>query len=317
MPLCGIVNSLYIEIHCSTDILWILRRIILNDILELLLDALIDSLKTLPFLFLTYLFIEYFEHRGSERLVHTLSKLGKFGIAGGAALGLVPQCGFSVAASNLYSGGIITAGTLAAVFVSTSDEAIPILLASDSSKSYLLWLLLIKFIIALIAGLVADFWIFKKANASNDPEAAHELLHSHCEHGCSHHGGIFKSALSHTLSVYLFILVIMAGFNILIYFIGEQAIASLFIKLPLLAPVVAALIGFIPNCASSVVLTELFVAGALPFGALVAGLITNTGIALMIMFKSEKLEKKMPFQMAAFLFVFAIIGGFATGLFIS
>lgn len=288
----------------------------MNDIIELLLDALIDSLKTLPFLFLTYLFIEYLEHKGSKKLVSLLSRLGKFGIAGGAALGLVPQCGFSVAAANLYSGGIITAGTLAAVFVATSDEAVPILLSSGQSSRYLLWLLLIKFIIAIIAGLIADFWIFKKENSANDPEAAHELLHSHCEHGCSHHGGIVRSAISHTLSVYLFILIIMVSFNLIIYFIGEQAIAALFTKIPLLAPVIAAFIGFIPNCGSSVVLTELFVAGALPFGALVAGLITNTGIALMIMFKSEKLEKKMPFQMAAFLFVIAIIGGFAAGLFI-
>lgn len=279
--------------------------------LDSLLDTVLDTLKLVPFLFLTYLLIEYLEHKASNKLVKTLSKLGGYGSLGGALLGLVPQCGFSVAAANLYSGGIITAGTLAAVFISTNDEAIPILLSSNSNKKYLLWLLLIKFILAAAAGLVADLWLFRRQNLAADPEQAHELIHSNCEHGCSHHGTIFKSALFHTLNVMLFIFIVMLVCSIAISFLGIENIANLFVKVPVLAPFAAALIGFIPNCASSIVLTELFVGGALPFGALIAGLVTNTGIALMVLFKSDKISRGVPLKMSAYMLVIAILSGFA------
>lgn len=281
-------------------------------LLDCLLDALLDCAKVLPFLFLTYLFIEYLEHRASEKLEHALAHLGRFGIPVGALLGLIPQCGFSVAAANLYTGGIITAGTLAAVFVASSDEALPVLLTSGADRKYLLWLLGIKLAAALLAGLLAEL-VFRGRDERENPEEAHAALHSHCSHGCEHHGSILKSALYHALEVALFVFLVLFVFGLLVELVGEAAIASLFGLSPVLAPILAALVGFIPSCASSVILAELFAAGVLPFGALCAGLVTNTGIALTVLFRSEKLNRRFPLLMAGFLFLTAV----ATGLLVT
>lgn len=281
------------------------------EILEVLLDSLLDSLKLLVFLFAAYLIIEYFEHKASEKMVGTLSKFGRFSPLVGAALGVIPQCGFSVSCANLYAGKLISLGTLAAVFISTSDEAIPVLLAYPEMYGYLWKLILIKVGVGIIAGFAIDLVLRPKV-AEKEIEHAHDEMHEHCHHCCEH--GIFRSALIHTLKSYAFILIFILLVNFAVYFIGEEKIATLVPSNIILQPIICALIGFIPNCAASLLLTQLFVEGAITFGSLTAGLITNAGIGFAVLFRASK--RKAPcFALAGIMLVFAVLSGLLIQLF--
>ena len=235
--------------------------------LDVFLDALIDSLKTLPFLFAAYFLIEYLEHRASSKMEHGLQKLGKFGPIGGALLGVVPQCGFSVAAANFYAGRIITVGTLLAVFLSTSDEALPILFSHPEQMQYILPMLLIKVASGIVFGFLADLILQRFFHPKK--EKPFEELCADCD--CDHHS-LLHSALHHTISIFLFILVVNLVLGYAIYFIGEDRISGLLLNGSVFQPFLTALIGLIPNCAASVILTELFTLGSLQFGSCVAGL---------------------------------------------
>ncbi len=253
--------------------------------MDVLLDAFLDSLKMLPFLFVAYLILEYIEHRSSTKLERALGS-GRFGAVGGALLGCVPQCGFSVTASNLYAGRVITVGTLVAVFLSTSDEALPLMLAHPESYPMMFALLAIKVGIAILAGLLVDA-VAKKLRPKTEgvQESIHELCeHEHCH--CGGHGhGILLSALRHTASIFLFIFVVLILLNLAVELIGEQRLSSLLLSGSVFQPLVAGLIGFIPNCAASVLLTELYLAGSISFGSAVAGLCTSAGVGLAVLFK--------------------------------
>ena len=258
--------------------------------LDILLDTTIDALKMLPFLLLVYLIIEFVEHKALDRLRAAFSS-ERLGVVSAAALGLFPQCGFSVAASNLYSEHLITAGTLIAVFISTSDEAIPIISSHPESVSWLLWLLLIKFVYAVIIGFIVNL-IFKLTHL----DLAHGESHNHSKHmhegGVHHHcaecdsnGGIIINALKRTLSIFVFIFIIGLILNTLIYFIGEERLSGLLLTNSIAQPFVAAMIGLIPNCAASVVLSELFVSGTLSFASLCAGLCAGAGVGILVLFR--------------------------------
>ena len=224
--------------------------------IEIIEETLIDSIKLLPFLFITYLIMEYIEHKTSDKLKNTIKKSGKYGPVIGGLLGTIPQCGFSVAATNLYATRIITLGTLISVYLATSDEMIPILLSEGAPITTILSILGIKLVIAIFAGFIIDFIIRRKNKENDEEERIIDLCekeHCHCEHG------IFKSALKHTLNIFVFIIIITFIINILIHFIGEDNIAN-FVRInPILGPVLAGIIGLIPNCASSVILTQLYV----------------------------------------------------------
>ena len=265
--------------------------------LDILLDTAIDALKMLPFLLLVYLIIEFVEHKAGDRLRSAFSS-ERLGIISAAALGLFPQCGFSVAASNLYSEHLITAGTLIAVFISTSDEAIPIISSHPESVHWLLWLLLIKFVYAVIIGFAVNL-IFKLTRL----DLAHSESHTHAKHihegGVHHHcaecdsnSGIVKNALKRTLSIFIFIFVIGLVLNTLIYFIGEDRLSSLLLTNSFAQPFVASLIGLIPNCAASVVLSELFVSGTLSFASLCAGLCAGAGVGILVLFRVNHCMKQ-------------------------
>ena len=187
---------------------------------EVLLDTLLDALKTLPFLFGAYLIIEFIEHRAAEKFAGWLTKFGKAGSFIGALLGVVPQCGFSVVAANFYSNRIITAGTLIAVFISTSDEAIPVLLSSPESAGKILPLILAKIVMAAIAGFVIDFSGILKTSSKDENAVAEYHSHCHAE------GGILKSSLHHTAETFIFLGIVMLALNLTIYFIGEEALGS-------------------------------------------------------------------------------------------
>lgn len=275
--------------------------------MELLLDViqetLLDSIKMLPFLFLAYLVIEYVEHRASGKFKNMLVGFGKLGPAGGAILGCFPQCGFSVAAANFYAGRIITIGTLVAVFVSTSDEALPMLLSTPGSAGTILKLLLVKILIAVVAGFLIDF-IFSRKKDSIAPEHLHDLCHD-C--GCEH-SGILKSALKHTVSIFLFILLVSFLLNLAITYLGEERLGKLLISGSVFQPFVAGLVGLIPNCASSVVLTELYLSGTISFGSVIAGLSTGAGIGLAVLFRVNH-NMKQNFAIVGMLYGIGVVSG--------
>lgn len=261
----------------------------MEEFWDIILDTLLDSVKMLPFLFGAYLLIEFLEHKASDKLQNALSKSGNHGIVVGAILGTVPQCGFSVAAANLYSGKVITLGTLIAVFISTSDEAIPVLLSSPGNAGVLLKLIIAKIVIALIAGFLVDFVLKVRHVQENEPELQdHNVLCHHC--GCEH--GIIRSAIKHTVSIFLFILLVSFVLNGLITWIGQDTISKVLLTDSVFQPFIAALIGLIPNCAASVMLVQLFLAGSLSFGSVVAGLCTGAGIGLAVLFRANRNWKK-------------------------
>lgn len=282
---------------------------ILEELIHVSKHAVLDSLKTLPFLFLAYLLIEYMEHKASAKMKNGLQKLGPFGPVGGALLGIVPQCGFSVAASNFYAGRIISVGTLLAVFLSTSDEAIPILLSQPEMRAYILPMLLVKLVSAIVFGFLVDFVAghFLK----REEEALFEGLCAECD--CEHHG-IVHSALHHTVHIFIFILLVNLVLGFAIEFIGEDTISGVLLNGSVFQPFLTALIGLIPNCAASVILTELFTAGSLSFGSCIAGLCAGAGMGVVVLFRTNH-RMKENFTILGMLYVTAVLTGLIVNLF--
>lgn len=280
-----------------------------DRIFDVLLDAFKDTLITLPFLFGVYLLIEYIEHKSSDKLGNALRKMEPFGSAGGAVIGAIPQCGFSVAASNLYAGRLISMGTLIAVYISTSDEAIPLIIGEPKAVPMLWKLILIKVGIAMAAGMVVDLAI-KLFGKKQEQEPFKELC-ADCD--CEHHS-ILHSALHHTLHIIIFILIINLVLGFVMEFAGKQTVEKLMMTDSWVQPVIAAFIGFIPNCAASAVLTKLYIGGVVSFGALIAGLCTGAGVGLMVLFRTNK-NYKQNFAIMGVLYVVAVASGLIIQLF--
>lgn len=252
-------------------------------ILDIISDTLLDGLKLLPFLFITYLVMEYIEHKTSQKTTQIMQKSGKWGPILGSVLGIVPQCGFSAAASNLYAGRIITAGTLAAVFLSTSDEMLPILVSEQVNPVTIVRIIAVKAVIGMLAGFLVDLVIRnRKGYKQEELRIEHICDHQHCH--CKE-GKIFKSALNHTFQIFIFILIITFALNLVIGYVGEDQLAAVILNKPVLGPVISGLIGLIPNCASSVVLTQLYLEGVLGAGAMIAGLLSGSGVGLLVLYK--------------------------------
>lgn len=249
--------------------------------LDILLDALIDSAKLLPFLYLTYLLMEFMEHKMSARVKNTIRNAGRFGPAAGAVLGAFPQCGFSAAAANLYAGRIITLGTLIAIFLSTSDEMLPILIMNRADISLVLMLVGTKIAIGLVAGFIIDALVKRKRGMVKKLRIGSICEQERCN--CSRN--IWLSALKHTVVVIAFIFVIAVALNFIMEEIGEETIASVVGNQKILAPVIAGIVGLIPNCASSVALTQLYVSGVTSMGTLLAGLLAGSGVGILVLFR--------------------------------
>ena len=312
--------------------------------LDALLDACLDTLKVFPFLLITYLFMEWLEHGAGKKFERAIAKGGRVGPLIGALLGVIPQCGFSGAAATLYAGRVVTLGTLVAVFASTSDEMIPIMLSEAAPPALIAGILLVKVVTGIVCGLLLDFVLTKTGRlhtglfslkrhqghgdndihelceeegcecskedsdklqpgrtdpasgdlqpgrtdpAAEDPAAEGVLpVHSH-GHDHGHHHGVFVPALKHSVSVTVFIFVVTLGINLLAEAGLEGALASV-TQAPFLSPIVMALFGFIPNCAVSVGMTQLYLEGVMSGGALVSGLTVNSGIGLIVLFRTNR-----------------------------
>lgn len=276
-------------------------------ILDVIIDAFIDTAKLLPFLFLTYLAMEWLEHRTEEKTKDMVKKAGHMGPLIGGLLGAVPQCGFSAAASSLYAGRVITIGTLIAIYLSTSDEMLPIFLSSDKiGMGLMVKILLLKALAGVAAGFGIDalhhFLIMKGVlhkrymlPGSTDPrilqeEPGSEHIKDLCEQeNCNcEENNVFLSALLHTLQVAAFILIVNFGLNLCFSLIGEEFLAGSIFHHGILGPIVSGLVGLIPNCASSVAITQFYLAGAMNAASMLAGLLVNAGVGIIVLLKSNK-----------------------------
>ena len=268
---------------------------------DIIFDTLIDGIKLLPFLFIVFFVLEYIEHKVSRKNKKIIENSGKYGPFIGAILGMFPQCGFSVAATNLFSARVITFGTLIAIYLSTSDEMLPILLSNGLPITFILKIILIKVIIGMIAGFIIDYLLKNKISLKSIHDICEE---EHCD--CKH--SLIKSTLKHTLNIFSFIIITSFILNTLIFLIGEDNLGKLLLKGNIFAPLLASLIGLIPNCASSILLSELYLSSTISFGSMMAGLLTGSGVALLVLFKTNKNVKENIFILGSIYFIGSIVG---------
>ncbi len=262
--------------------------------IDALKDALIDTSKLIPFLFLTFLVMEWLERKTEDKSKALIANVGRVGPLVGGALGILPQCGFSAAAASLYSGGILSIGTLLAVFLSTSDEMLPIFISEQVPPATILKLLLTKALLGILAGFAVDFTLrFTRYRYKTE-----KRIHDVYEHVHHHHdeeeeeGGILFASVLHTLHIVLFIFGISLVLTILVEGFGEEAITSILSGRPIIGTFLAGIIGLIPNCAASVTLTQLYLSGMLGSGQLMAGLLVGAGVGLLVLFRTNKSLKE-------------------------
>ena len=286
--------------------------------LEIIEETLIDAIKLLPFLFITYLIMEYIEHKMGHKTKHAIKKSGKWGPIIGSILGAFPQCGFSVSATNLYAGRVITLGTLIAVYLSTSDEMLPIFISEAVSPIIILKILGIKLIIGIIAGTLIDVIahiirnnvLNKKQSTNNTVENEEDEIGHICEEEHCHcnESGILKSAIHHTLSILMFIIIITFIINTAVHFVGEETIASWILNRPVIGPLIASLIGLIPNCAASVIITNMYLDKVISLGSMISGLLTGAGVGLAVLFKTNN-KIKENIRILILLYAIGVISG--------
>lgn len=273
----------------------------LQEAWHILLHAAIDALKILPFLFFTYLLMEWLEHRAGERVEQAIARAGHAGPAIGGVLGLLPQCGFSAVAAGLFSGRVVTVGTLLAVFLATSDEMIAVFLGEGLAPRTVLIVLAVKLVIALAVGFLADLVFCKRQGELHVTDLCHE-------EGCHCERGILRSALHHTLHIFSFILIINIALGAVLHFVSAEQLAAVLGGVPVLGQLAAALVGLIPNCAASVAVATLYARGVLSAGAMLAGLLTGAGVGLLVLFRTNKhLRQNLVFT-AALLLVGVVFG---------
>ena len=251
---------------------------------EIFLHGILDTLKIIPFLVLTYLLMEFIEHRAGDRAEKFMKRAGFFAPIAGGALGAVPQCGFSAAAANLYAGRVISVGTLIAVFLSTSDEMLPILISGSVPVGMALLVVLYKAIAGIAVGLGIDLALrlLNKNREEINIDAICDEDNCHCERG------IWFSALHHTLTISAFVLIFTFAINALVFFVGEEHLGEFLQGIPVVSHLVAAIFGLIPNCAASVALTTLCTKGLISAGTMMAGLFSGAGVGLLVLFKVNK-----------------------------
>lgn len=269
---------------------------------EVILDTIVDSLKLIPFLLVAFLIIELLEHKLNNKTKNIITKSKKIGPIIGSLLGVIPQCGFSVMATNLYITRIITLGTLISIYLSTSDEMLIIMISEKVEISLILKILLIKIFFGIIYGLIIDKIINKK---KKDKETNYELCdEEHCD--CNH--SILLSAIKHTLHITLFIFIITLIINTIFTLLGDNYLSKILLNNSILSPFITSLIGLIPNCAASVILTELYLNSTISLGALIGGLLTSSGSSLLVLIKNNK-NKKENLSIILLLYALGVLSG--------
>ena len=287
-------------------------------------DVILDTLKdfgiVLPFLFLTYLLMEWLETRAGEGSRRFISRAGRFGPVFGGLFGAIPQCGFSAAAAGLYAGRVLTLGTLYAVFLSTSDEMLPILISERTSPLLILKVLGVKVLVGILLGLLTDLVLSLLRRAPETPAPTTEELteNESCSCGCScgccdgstrpTWARVLLSALKHTAKIAAYLFVTVFVLNTVVYFVGEERLASVLSAVPVLPQAVSALVGLIPNCAASVVITELWIKGTLSGGSMLAGLLAGAGVGTLVLWRVNR-----PLKQTALIIAVLWAMGFAVG----
>lgn len=251
---------------------------------EVLLEGFVDTLKVVLFLFLAYLLMEFIEHKASEKSLAFMKKAGAAGPLVGGLLGAVPQCGFSAVASNLYTGRVITLGSLIAVLLSTSDEMLPILISGRASARLIFTILIYKALAGIVVGFIVDilYRLIFRNKEKLTIDGLCEVENCHCDEG------IFRSALHHTVTVGTFILFVTIFINSLVFFIGADKISEISHGKPIITHLISALVGLIPNCAVSVALTDLYLDGIISIGTMLSGLFSGAGVGLLVLFKVNR-----------------------------
>jgi hypothetical protein len=278
--------------------------------MDAVVDILVDNLLLLPFLFPTYLLLEAIEAHAGGALERALGRARRWGPVVGSLSGAVPQCGFSAAASSLYAGGVVTAGTLVAVFLSTSDELLPVLVSSKAPLPLMLKIVGLKIVFGLAAGLLVDAFLRSRGSRPPSPHVGDLCEHSRC--GCAERTGIVVPALIHTVEIFAFILVVSGLVELALHFAGEDALKSCVLNKPVVGELLAGLVGMIPNCAVSVAFAQLYMEGGMSAGSLMAGSLAGSGLGLLVLFRTHRRIKDNLLVLAA-VYLFGILFGHLTG----
>ena len=282
-------------------------------LLDAFLDALLDAIKILPFLFLTYVALEYLETHEEEHIHNLIRKAGWMGPFWGSILGVIPQCGFSAASSNLYAGRTITIGTLIAVFLSTSDEMLPIMLSAGVQGSSLFRILLTKIFFSIVYGFIIDavFHVMTIRSTCQADDSEGFLIERLCEKEHCHckKGSILLSALKHTGNIIVFVFAVTALINLAFLFLGEEKMLQILADRPIMGLLVCSLLGLIPNCGVSVLLTQMYLHGVLPLSFLLAGLLDGAGVGLLVLFRVNP-DHRENLYITRLLFAISFVSGF-------
>ena len=282
--------------------------------LDVIFDTLIDFVKLLPFLFITYYVMEWIEHNASSASNNLIKKSGKLGPVIGGVLGVVPQCGFSAAGSTFYAGRVISLGTLIAIYLSTSDEMLPVMIASKAPAKTIVLILVLKMIIGIISGLIIDNLIFPTKNVDKNIDIDELCTSESC--GCKTQHSILKPAVMHTMKTGAFILGISFAINLIFFLVGEDALTNVFTSIPVVENMIAALVGLIPNCAASVAITTLYVEGLISFSAMLSGLLSGAGVGVLVLFRVNH-HRDENIKILLMLYGFAVVMGCLTGFFMT
>ena len=277
----------------------------MTAVLSTVQEAFFDVLKTVPLLLAVYALLYYIENRLTDTPA-LLSRTAQFGPAVGALAGSIPQCGFSAAASALFSAGYLAPATLVAVFLATSDEAVPVMLAGGCSAKDIVALLAVKFVLAALGGYLLRLTVFRRREVKIDEPLEIELN----AYGC---GDPLPNILGHALKTSLFLFAVLLALDLLILGVGEARLASVLLGGSIFQPLLCAVLRLVPSCAMSVLLSELYVGGAISFGALVAGLSTGAGFGYIVLL-GEKQGRRKAAPVILATFVLAALGGTLTQL---
>lgn len=252
--------------------------------MDILVDSLYETLMLFPYLYLTYLAMEFLEHKTSRKTLTYIQKSDKYGPVAGGLLGLIPQCGFSVAAANLYATGLITLGTLMAVFLATSDEMLPILISGGAGVGFIVQVLFVKSAFAVVCGMMLDMFLPQKfIRHKEKPEIEAFCRREKCR--CDDKENIWHSAYKHTEKISIFIFIFSLLVNMVFTFGGRETVYSLLTGMPLLSKFGAAAVGLIPSCYPSVLLTQLYLDGAITVGTMLAGTLSNAGLGYLVLYR--------------------------------